>query len=96
MCIGIAIKKGPDHPLILSAIETRLFSEEINAALGKRNRHLLRIFPINQLAGRREKILYDIQSAERLICVFYWFFHTSVDLESNTLHQKCELHLVDK
>ncbi len=90
MRIGIAIKERPDHPLILRAMKARLFLEEIDAALGKRNCHLLGIRAKHQLAGRREEIFYDTETPERLICVLYWLSHTSVDLASNTRHRKYE------
>jgi hypothetical protein len=90
MRVGIAIKKRPDHPLILCAMEARLFPEEIDAALGKRNCHLLRVLAKHQLAGRREEILNDIETPEGLICVLYWLFHTSADLASNTQRRKYE------
>ena len=90
MRIGIAIKKGPDHPLILRAMEARLSLEEIYASLRKCDCDLLRILTKYQLTGWREKICNNIHTAKRLICVLYWLFHTVADLASNTRHQKYE------
>jgi len=50
---SITIKKGPDHPLILRAMEARLFLEEIDATFRKRDRDLLRILTKYQLAATR-------------------------------------------
>ena len=43
MYLGVTIEKSPDHPLILRAMEPRLFLEEVDASLGKRDSHLLGI-----------------------------------------------------
>jgi len=90
MRVSIAIKKSPDHPLILRAMEARLSFEEIDASFRQRYCDLLRILTKYQLTGRRKKILDNTEAPERLICVLYWLSHTSVDLASNTLHQKFE------
>jgi hypothetical protein len=90
MRISITIQKSPDHPLILRAMEARLSFEEIDASFRKRNRDLLRILTKYQFTGWRKKIFNNTQTPKRLICVLYWLFHISVDLASNTLHQKYE------
>jgi hypothetical protein len=90
MCVSVTIKKGPDHPLILRAIEARLSFEEIDASFRKRDRHLLRVLTKYQLTRRREKIFNNSHTPKRLICVLYWLFHTSVNLASNTPHRKYE------
>ena len=90
MCVGIAIQKSPDHPLILRAMKPGLFLEEIDATLGKCNRYLLRILTKYQITRRRKKVRDDIHAPKGLICVLYWLFHTSVDLASNTPHRKYE------
>jgi hypothetical protein len=43
MRVSITIKKSPDHPLILRAMEARLSFEEIDASFRKRNCDLLHI-----------------------------------------------------
>jgi hypothetical protein len=83
MRVGIAIKKSPNHPLILRAMESRLSLEEVDASLRKRNCHLLRILTKYKLTGRREEIFNNTQTPKRLIGVLYWLFHTSVNLVSN-------------
>jgi len=88
--VGIAIKKSPDHPLILGAMEASLFFEEIDASFRKCDGDLLRILTKYQLAGWGEKIFNNIQTPKRLICVLDWLFHTSVNLASSTLHRKYE------
>ncbi|MEA3160107.1 MAG: hypothetical protein QOD95_1655 [Gammaproteobacteria bacterium] len=87
---SITIKKGPDHPLILRAMEARLFLEEIDASFRKRDRDLLRILTKYQFTRWRKKVFDNAQATKRLICVLYWLFHTIADLASNTLHQKYE------
>ena len=62
MRVSVTIKESPDHPLILSAVEPRLSFKEIDTPLGKRNRHLLRIFTKYQLTGCREKILDNVHA----------------------------------
>jgi hypothetical protein len=90
MRVSITIKKSPDHPLILRAMEARLSFEEIDASLRKRNRDLFRVLAKYQLTGWREKVFNNIHTPKRLICVLYWLFHICVNLASNIPHRKYE------
>jgi hypothetical protein len=69
MRVSITIKKSPDHPLILRAMEARLSFEEIDASFRKCNRDLLRILTKYQFTGWRKKIFNNTQTPKRLICV---------------------------
>jgi hypothetical protein len=89
MHFSIPIQKRANHPLILGSMLASLTFEKVNASLGQRNGHFLRILPKYELSRRRKKILNYAQAPKCLICVFYWLFHKNVDLASNSLRRKC-------
>jgi len=91
MVFSIRIKQPPDHALVLSVVPSRLALKELDTALTQSNSDLDPFFPKDEVFRTREKIRYDPEISERLVCVLYFRAHRFVCPFANSLRQIFEL-----
>lgn len=64
--------------------------EELDASLAQGNGDLHTVLFQDELIRRREKVRYNLNSAEPLICVFWCAFHRASCLDASSQRQISE------
>jgi hypothetical protein len=81
----IAVEQIPDYFLILTSMLLGNVLEEVNARLTQIERYLYRILFEDQFFRPGQEILHDFYIPDTFRTIFYFLFHISAFLSSNTL-----------